>query len=297
MGSSGYPDEANDGTPEPWEATFFEYAQDPDAMWPRGREHHSQKIKRQLSRFDNPDWVLDQIVSLANQRARLGARALFVINCGSSGSHWLTGMLGRISSLSNCREVYLPPNLQRDIEAWGALARTTLIDSVHLLHSPTLYLEDTSAYLINSAHSFNMADAFASTSGRALLVRDPVDIVLSRTFRKSAHRARVAPGESDQDYLQRNIAFVIRFFTRALQREFDTVVYYEDMLQNASAVVDQVCHGLGVRPNPGEVSHTVQLDAKGRDSGPRTSSNDAMSQDVVEQANRSLATLREKLGY
>src|SRR5690606_3626905 len=50
-----------------------------------------------------------------------------------------------------------------------------------------------------------------------LLMRNPFDIVYSRTFRKQDYRVEVDPTASDLEYLKKQIRNVKRFYNLALQ--------------------------------------------------------------------------------
>ena len=86
--------------------------------------------------------------------------------------------------------------------------------------------------LINSAHSWNPHDLMGEAAIPVVLVRDPVDVVASRTFRKPKLRRHLDPTVSDEEYLEQNINMVEKFYRSALRRNPKHLIRYEDMREH-----------------------------------------------------------------
>ena len=277
-----------------WRRRFLQYLADPWREWPEGRKHQADKL-RVRSRQD-----ARTVISLARRRFRYQPTTLFVINCGSSGSHWLTAMLGVLPNVVDCGEVYLPPGLLAEMDSWSVRERSYMVDSIHLAHSPRLDPAVERAVLINSAHGsgWRIAQAHGAPVKRILLIRDPLQIVLSRTLRKPDHKKIVARDFSDEAFLETNIEFVRSFFDRAAANPCDLCVRYEDMRADPRAVLESVCVMVGLDVSDADLSGAVV--AHGVDSattniyqGPR----EEVPWHLMDRASEVLHPLRESLGY
>jgi hypothetical protein len=137
-----------------------------------------------------------------------------------------------------------------------------------------------------------------------LLVRDPLEIVLSRTFRKPKWRKRSAPTDTDAEYVNKNIRFVKKFFDSVAQHTPVCVIRYEDvkkdpveMLSRILQLVDLDVPEQLLRSTIERHSATSQLTSGVRLSniypGPRNHYDRAL----IEHASVSLQALRNRLGY
>ena len=100
---------------------------------------------------------------------------------------------------------------------------------VHLCHSPVLSDDAASAVFINSAHTkgTRFYKSIEPECKCILLVRDPLSIVISRTFGKDGFRQSVAPDLTDTEYFNKNLQIVKRFYERNLASKFDLICKYE----------------------------------------------------------------------
>lgn len=287
-----------------WSELFARYAADPSAAWGADQPLQARKLRERLAEkagagARDATGIVADIV--ANARLRSAPPALFLVNCGSSGSHWIEAMLARTNGIHACGEVYVAPSLHEPLAALDAHARACFMDALHQLHAEDprrpIHAGD---MLINSAHSWKPHDLAGDSARAVLLVRDPLDVVLSRTFRKPRLRRHVALDASDEQYLARNRDYVVRFMASALRRRPAHVIRYEDAREDPARVLAEVMVAAG-RPFDAATA-AVPADAGAGDrAGARGNlyrGPDAELPDgLVDRLAAELAPLRERMGY
>lgn len=212
------------------------YCNEPEQFWSESSSRQARKIAQRLRRAGD---LLDggrrgapqAFAGLAVRRHPQRRRTVYLSNIGSSGSHWLEAMLVDGAGFIGAGEVYLPPRFSDEVNALSAPEAACFIDALHLLHAVVDPRRDRLDSVINSQHAprpqvFLDADIKAL---RVLLIRDPVEICLSRTYRKDEYRQDVAPDSDDDAYLEANVKKVKAFFAKARPEFFDLLIRYEDL--------------------------------------------------------------------
>ncbi|NDK33189.1 sulfotransferase domain-containing protein [Nesterenkonia haasae] len=227
-----------------WERMFLEYALDPYRAWAGQSSRQAEKLSTRVKKMATGAGfsyreVVESSIEAASHRDHCGRPlTIFLVNSGSSGSHWLEPMLADLGDFSPGGEIYLPKSLRDKLKKLSPTKRTSFIDAVHLLHMrelPVLNLEKT---LINTAHNWRLPELFHSEARTILLTRHPVDIVVSRTFRKDEYRHSRLPDASDLDYLKKNIEVVNTFYAKTKNALWDHQVSFEDLKSNGA---DRIC--------------------------------------------------------
>lgn len=196
--------------------------------------------------------LIEMLVAMGEQRATADASpTLYVQNMGSSGSHWLSAMLGIAFGAFPGGETYLPQQLLQAISQLPKNEnRATVVQSVMLAHTMNQEQDPKAASIVNTAHIHDIS-TYAEhdlSSFAILLLRNPVDVVLSRTFRKSEYRNFLGQAEvNDADFAATNIEYVTRFLESAVNGSHDLVIRYEDMLERPRYILQQVANVLGTR--------------------------------------------------
>ncbi|WP_114906226.1 sulfotransferase domain-containing protein [Ornithinimicrobium murale] len=214
---------------------FDAYCAAPERYWPERSQRQAQKLAKHLDRVaqtlqSRRTLVPRTMVELARRRAGARRPTVYLVNIGSSGSHWLEEMLVRGAGMLGAGEVYLPPSMDDPVSGLAPREAEIFIDALHVLHAGGV-APDEAASVINSQHSVRPQAFSADTDARhVLLLRDPIDVCLSRTFRKDEYRQDVAPQAEDVAYLRSNVAKVKSFLTAAQRQDFDLVIRYEDLL-------------------------------------------------------------------
>lgn len=192
---------------------------------------------------------VDYLFHLAEKRIRSNGKNVFLMNIGSSGSHWIEAMLEDYPEISCVNEVYFPKILRKKVlnfDSYSLNLMMNVINLAHLKQDEELYFDK---IIVNSAHVlgtgfYKKCDIKCMC---IMLARDPYDIVVSRTFRKDAYRKYIAPEATDLEYLDLNIFRVNRFYTRNLEKDFHAVVKYEDFTQNGDTALRNLLKVIGIR--------------------------------------------------
>lgn len=182
------------------------------------------------------------ILSIARERQFNEAKIFFLHNAGGSGSHWLQGMLLEREMAQACGEVKFVAPMKRIIRHLPSDEIGIALNVIHLLHLKEINLNSLFMPMVNSSHmaGWNVSDLYAKNKKNILLLRNPVDILLSRTLRKQSYKEFVAPDESEEEYFLRNVDFVKNFYRAARGRNYDYIVKYEDIVADEENVVSKL---------------------------------------------------------
>lgn len=242
--------------------------------------------------------AIERILALAAERLEEGGPTLYLNNTGSSGSHWLMAMLREGAGILGQGEIYVPlPFLYGRIEPLVRPEKALFLQAVYLARLLTGTPGDRRASLANTAHLPDLA-AYTRNDLRArrvLLVRDPVEIVLSRTLRKPQFRAASGWTEADDvRYLRENIRRVRRFLAAAGREDYDLRVRYEDLHRDPVPVLQAIAGLVGATPDPARPAGVAQAR---RLSAARATAAARPHPELRRVAERELAELRRRLGY
>lgn len=295
--------------PMTWLELLSAYIADAASYWPAGSPLQARKldhkVRQQCERLGvSPEQLVESVSSAAHRRSAAGTPTLFLINCGSSGSHWVEAMLASLPGIHACGEVYVAPGIGERLLGAGKSGRSGFLDALHQLHmeSPARARDDD--ILINSAHSWNPHDLMGEPARPVLLLRDPVDVVVSRTFRKPKLRRHVAPVADDRAYLEKNASMVEKFYRSALRRKPSTIIRYENLLARPEVELARLLAAVG-RSAP---SHRLREVASGHSRQAQQASGQRLSNvyrgpatvippELLDEASDRLARLRADLGY
>jgi hypothetical protein len=282
-----------------WEGLARRYLLNPGAEWGDGENRQARKLHRHLETIDKDrERAVDQVISKAKKRIEKRPKAILLPNTGSSGSHWLGGMMAGIPGIINCGEVYFPPGLLERLSKWDAYNRASLLDAIHLGHIWELDSVGRTSLLLNSAHTWRVADALGTMAMVVLLIRDPVEVVLSRTWRKPKYRAAIAPDSTDSEYLERNISFVKRFHSRAGERPWDCVVHYEELRADLLGVLEWICSSLGLHVSKSQLAEIAALNRVDQAGGNKFQGPELdVPVELRARAIQALSEIRDEWGY
>lgn len=293
-----------------WPDLLERYVRTPHAAWPQDRPLQADKLVQCAARRADALGLtqahsIGSTIESSARRREAGHPTLFLVNCGSSGSHWIEAMLSALPGIRACGEVYLPPALSPELESLEQRDRACFLDALHQFHveDHATPVGDTDV-LINSAHSWGPSDLMGGRLAPVLLVRDPIDVVMSRTFRKPKLRRHVTPEATDLQYLEQNIAMVAKFYGSALRRNPQHLIRYEDAIVDPSRTLAQLTGLLGLSPSPAALQDiSARFSARGQKTsshrlsnvyhGPRMDVPEAM----CDKASAELEAIRKRLGY
>lgn len=278
-------------------STYFRY---PKAFWAGQSAMQRELLETILSRQSDlsPSALARYLLDGVERREKNVSSVLHIANMGSSGSHWLERLLAGASGATVAREIYIPIGL-RVLTPLDRL-RKPLIEALALLYADCPIEDALQRSLIHSGHTFSVSpepDRDARFQ-RVLLVRDPLSIVMSRTFRKERFRARIAPGATDREYLGKNIRIVNRFYSRATRRGVSATVCYEDLVEQPEATVMRLLDTLHWPVEVEKVRATVRSappKPKGRNASAEAAP--TIPPELRALAIEELSGLRARLGY
>lgn len=285
----------------------------PAEYWGPEAPRHVHKLARALRRSLGPGErtaeLVEEILALARLRTAHAPPPIYLPNAGSSGSHWLEAMLSRAAGVHACGEVYLPKPVVERLKGMTAADAGYFLNAVHIAHTGRVGPQLAAGYCINSAHVTNVGTIARLTPGakKVLLIRDPVDVVMSRTLRKPAHRADVAPDMDDEAYLAHNCELVERFHAALGKEEFDAVARYEDLVSKPVEALTALTAALGLDATDASIQFAAESTTRGavvsaRAQGSNVATNlyagEPRTDDRLEaMARERMAALRRRLGY
>ncbi|GAA4719340.1 hypothetical protein GCM10023216_04970 [Isoptericola chiayiensis] len=226
-----------------WKTLFRDYASDIRAWWPEKSQRQADKMTNRMSairrklNYTQHD-LIDAVVGVAQFRSDTTPLTVFMPNCGSSGSHWIEPMLQELGGYQACGEIYLSHRIRESISLLSPAQRTSFLDAVHIAHGRRDPRQLVHTRFVNTAHNWETPQLFHAPARTVFIARNPIDIVVSRSFRKSSYRRFIAPEMGDREYVRRNTNLVNRFYTQALQTGLDGFVRYEDVRADGVRALD-----------------------------------------------------------
>ena len=235
-----------------WSVLFTKYIEHPELYWkiPSHRQiiklnNRILKIKEtyQLNTLD----IITRVCSLVISRTSKRGKTILISNIGSSGSHWLQAMISEIDGFYGIGEVYIPPSLIDELSFFSRESQRKIFDAINVIHTGTLSKSLITCSVINTAHNANQHrwTYLDNSIFRILLVRNPIDICESRTFRKTEYRNYLHSSISDDEYLIENINKINKFFKEALNSKFDIIIKYESLLSDSVSIIQKILQALG----------------------------------------------------
>jgi hypothetical protein len=245
-------------------SVLLDYIQNPFTYWPQSHRRNAIKLNRSLSGALNGQSVLDYseiLISLAELRSLFGPMHIYIVNMGSSGSHWVESMLGLLKGFYNGGEIYIPPKVRFLLSQLSTNESSILIDALYLAHLGKVKEDFLTASLSNSAHIANHIPVTGLSLNKrvVLLLRNPIDIVISRTFRKNEYRSSIAAGMNDEEYLKKNCMYVERFIRSLDLSSFDLIIRYEDFLLNTFDGLCNLAKFIGIECSDDDLLSSVKL--------------------------------------
>ena len=211
------------------------------------RERQLTKLQKKFKLFERKynysrEEMFDELIRLAKLRTLSNPINVFLVNAGSSGSHWIEAMLDEIDGIISLNEVYFSKELRLEMKELDTIGKQMVMNLVHLCHSPILSDDAASAIFINSAHTkgTRFYRSIEPECKCILLVRDPLSIVISRTFRKEKFRQSIASDHTDSEFFNKNLEVVKRWYERNLASEFDLICKYESFVEDGKNELNKI---------------------------------------------------------
>jgi hypothetical protein len=187
--------------------------------------------------------AIEFLMSAGRLRARYAEPTVYIQNIGSSGSHWLKTMLGRALHIFPGGEIYFPRAFLDRIRGMEKFIAREALQTIYLAHVFDDRPNIVTASLTNTAHIARIEKyaRYDAPALKLLLIRDPVEIVLSRTFRKDEFRNYLGcSGFSDEEYLSINMRRVVEFFKQVMLENHHYICRYEDIVRSPFDVLKEL---------------------------------------------------------
>ncbi|CAM3611517.1 hypothetical protein [Halomonas lysinitropha] len=220
----------------------------PEYYWednPRQMEKLRKRVDKAIEKLGlTPGELVDEVIFLSELRLKAKAKTIFLSNIGSSGSHLFQACIARAWPSIPLGEIYLPKKLIQDVEPLSKDEKNLVCEAYLLLHDYT-YSEryNTTAFLINTLHHPKLSNfrRWSANYRSALILRNPVDIVVSRTFRKNDYKSYLGKdGCSDKEYLAVNVEKVDSFLRSASDFNYNVTIKFEDLVKIKDGVIDSL---------------------------------------------------------
>lgn len=239
------------------EELFRRYVLEVESFWSGKMQRQAEKLQRQVDVVCErsgltPEQLVDRVLNLARDREPDPPPPVYVTGLGSSGSHWLAGMLAELPQFADVGEVYFSAMLREELGKLPRESQRLVTDAVQLLHGLSREPQIEHRSTVNSAAGAYELELYKAWDPRSVVVylyRDPRDQVLSATFRKDEYRNYQAPGADDVEYLlrmcARNRADHGRY--RRLELRADLEISYEDLREEPTRHLERIAEVAGVR--------------------------------------------------
>lgn len=224
--------------------------QSPEVIW-EDNKRQAGKLKKRVSiligKYQLGEAVIPSVIlSIAKARIESNSLTIYLPNIGSSGSHLVQDAISRSWSSIPLGEVYISPKLVPIVKRMTKSDQHLFMEAWHLLHGMDYsHLFNLESVVINTVHNATLGrfSEWTSNHKSCLIVRNPVDLVISRTFRKDEYRKYVSSSENDHQYLIRNIELVKGFYDNAVSSGYLNKILFEDILtkpERAALVVESM---------------------------------------------------------
>jgi hypothetical protein len=252
---------------------LYQYLRNPEQFWPEEKHRNIIKFKNKLRKtcIENPSLkdqtnkeIAEFFWAIALIRNVNGCQHIYINNIGSSGSHWLETMLAFAEKIKIGGEIYLPNSIRKCLDNFTKEKAALFLDAVYFAHIGYSGIESIGSIITNSAHYSDPTtlSRYSSNPKTVLLIRDPLEIALSRTFRKDEYRNYVAPKQSDQEYLEKNIHVIHKFYSKALQYDYGVIIRYEDLVNNPSQQLKKLKIALNLNFSDQRINEAINSTSK-----------------------------------
>ena len=219
------------------ERVLLKYVSNPQKMWD-GNQRQTDKFLNRKSRIINFfGWCDEQyvhfVLAAARKRLEQNAMTVFIPSFGSSGSHLLQHIITLAYDAIPLGEIYIPDTIINEVNAFSAEDQNVFIEAYHLVHCADPKKILSLLPIINTAHKPTLEPfhRWAKNKEACLILRNPVDLVLSRTFRKNEFRGYLGKdNDSDLEYLKENIRKTKTFYKAAQKFDYQHQVKFEEIV-------------------------------------------------------------------
>lgn len=210
---------------------------EPEKYWEKNERQIKKFINRRADILMHYGWNNDDFAnhaqSVVKKRIENSITSIYLPSFGSSGSHLLQQILNLSYEIIPLGEVYVPPKLTKIVRNFSHEEQFFFIELYSIIHcqNPERFLK--LLPLVNTAHTPILLPfgEFSKAFRAMLILRNPVNIVLSRTFRKNEYKEHLGlTDRPEMEYLSENIMKTLKFYKQADAYNFQFKIKYEDVV-------------------------------------------------------------------
>ncbi|MBS9402919.1 hypothetical protein KG088_04690 [Halomonas sp. TRM85114] len=271
-----------------------------------GNRRQVKKTSNRVSKInDFYGWSKDELVffslSAAKNRIYNNYQTVYISSYGSSGSHLLQSIMSEAKRSIPLGEVYIAPNIINKVQDLSDSDKNKFMEAYHLIHCGAASNFFCNGPIINTAHKANLQyfSEWTIHYNSCFLLRNPVDLVISRTFRKSEYKEYLHPeGISNKEYLNENIRKTERFYNSALRFPYDEKIKFEDIIENNERFHKSLANIIGGRVDLEKLPFLVEQSINnGKKTNKHSGAKEEIPKEYIRMSKTNLKNVVLKAGY
>lgn len=290
-----------------YQGLFGDFVRIPEHYWLNNQRQLTKFLKRKKKILTHFGWdegdFLHHIIQVAEWRVSKGLLTYYLPSIGSSGSHLLQHIFSESLVACPLGEVYLSPRLVEKIKLLPMHDRKVFLEAYHLGHATNSQSLFKPSIIINTVHNPTLKyfSQWTNNYRSILIVRRPVDVAISRTFRKDEYRDYLNMSlVGDETYLKDNIDKTAQFYKAASKFNFDAIIRFEDIINNPDKTAEVIYSFMG-KNNTLTVDQLEKVirsvNAKGWKTNKYTGNREEISEHHIAMAKKQLKKTAKDLGY
>lgn len=287
------------------ESLLVNFIDETNRYW-AGNQRQIDKLTKRLERnctsLDvSPSKLIRLLCNVAETRIKNHSKTLYLPNIGSSGSHLLEKSVANSYVSVPLGEIYIAENLIPLVKKLDAGEREIFSEVYQLLHARSLNnIFDPTSLIVNTVHNpvLSRYKHWSKNYKAILIIRNPKDVVKSRTFRKNEYKNYLAKEEGYLDYLYRNIKLVKNFYDKALNFGYKATVRFEEFFNDPQSTSTTIASELTGCPKINSLQHALVTACEtGKGTNKYVGDNLGITSGFISIIDEELDTVSKRLGY
>ena len=215
----------------------------------------------------------NRIKNMLSKRLNSKVPTIYIVSNGGSGCHYLGGLISMKSGFQLIDEVYFPPIIIENIESLDSTTSSALIDMVNFVHLGDLENSE-STIPVNTMHlRRDVPLTIIKSHSNSIfinLVRNPIDVAISRGLRKDDYKSMNKENSNLKvnEYLEKQARWTLSHFKRLSGKINDVgalYVRFEDLVKCPSNTLKEVFSHIGQKIDDIEIEDMIQRYQKAED--------------------------------
>lgn len=242
------------------------------------------------------------ILKISEWRIENKLRTIYLPSNGSSGSHLIQEIIANSVPCQPLGEAYIPKALILEVRKLAPANQQIFMESYNLLHTTKPQRLFSPNIIVNTAHDARLQNyrSWTASFQSILIVRNPTDVAISRTFRKPEYRNYTGNEEMDDwAYLNLNIDRTMKFYEAALEVGYPEVMRFEDIFDAPHITAKRLHSVLGDQVvNEHTLVKTIeQVATSGKDTNKFSGKSKPVEDAYIDFANDRLSCLKTRMAY